>query len=624
MVLRSCLCYKKCPAFVSHRIIQQPKAILTVKSQYPATLYSRQPQQRMFTANSIETSKSLLSSAPPPSPSRTPDTTLDDTLCRALKNELTKKQTKAFYRRLATSGDTYRLISPYLKDYDSIRKVLLEASGYWSVKKIQEIISLCDVQHVKWRLDLLGQLLSAYVFNRKIDSLLVALPMSDTPTDILPFYNAVINKCAKQKEYEHVQQVLDLMKQRSIKPDIATFNILTRMKLSKETLTPDQTLNIYKHMISLDIKPNHATFNTFIKYACNNQQWDSLKIWLDLMEKDSVEANPITSRILFKSCVENPSNPQLSEAFERVSKAVPTKERERFLNTGVTSFLKAKDTVAAMDLLDKTFAADEPVSVYTYNLLMQALCMDGKFETAHDVLNSMIQDKDNIPQPDIVSFTTVMQGLVRSNQHTGIDQLNKLYQKLVDQGMRTNHVLDSVVLYGLIRSNGNKNLVQVKSMFELIMANRHLDRLPRQRANPSLDEIRIYNMMMDFYFLHYHHSDTHRHQTPIEPFTLLHDAVEHKKLKPTVSTLNILVRGLAILNKDLNGAEKMVKILKEKGVEMDEKTVWYLTKTAYDQGQMVRARQWIEKYESQTGQSIKGSGLIYLKSILTKWDKKEA
>ncbi|KAG2210313.1 hypothetical protein INT47_003298 [Mucor saturninus] len=624
MVLRSCLCYKKCPAFVSHRIIQQPKAILTAKTQYPVTLYSRQPQQRMFITTPIRTTKPSAPLAPPPSLQKPITTTLDDTLRRALNNELTKKQTKSFYQRLATSKDTYRLISPYLEGYDSVRKALLEASGYWSVKKIQEIMSLCDVQHVKWRLDLLGQLLSAYVFNRKLDTLLVTLPTSGSLTSILPFYNAVISKCAKQKEYEHVQQVLDLMKQRSVGPDIATFNILTRMKISKEPLTPEQTLDIYKDMVSLGIQPNQATFNTFLKNACNRQHWDSLNNWLDLMEKDGIEANPITSRILFKSYVEFPSNVQISEAFDRVSKAVPINGRERFLNTGVTSLLKIKETGAAMDLLDKAFALEEPVSVYTYNLLMQTLCMDGKFETAHGVLDSMIQDKDNIPQPDIVSFTTVMQGLVRSSQHTELGQLNRLYQKLLDQGLRTNHVLDSVVLYGLVRSDGNKNLAKVKSMFEMIMANRQSDKLPRQRTDTRLDEIRIYNMMMDFYFLHYHHSDTHRHQTPTEPFALLRDAVEHKKLKPTVTTLNILVRGLAILNKDLNGAEKMVTILKEKGVEMNEKTVWYLTKTAYDQGQMARARQWIETYELNSHQPIKGSGLIHLKSILTKWDKKEA
>lgn len=619
MVLRSCLCYKKCPAFASKRITQQPRAVLTVRNQYPGVLYPRSLQQRMFSAstNMIET---------PKQETNPPKNNASD-LQRILNNEYTAKQAKAFFQRLALSKDACILLLPHLDNYPQSRKVLIEAAAYWSVAKIHEMMALCDGKYVKWRLDLLNQLLSSYVLNKELDLLLVALPSTGARSDILPFYNAVLNKCMKQKEYDHVQKVMDLMKERGIEPDTATFNILTRMKLlsSKTPLSPEQTFDIYKSMIALGIQPNHATFNTFIKYTCNNQQWDSLKTWLDMMEEDNVEPNPVTSRILFKSYVEFPTSSGLSQAFERVSKAVPIKGRERFLNTGVTTLLKAKQTKAAMDLLDMTFASDEPLSVYSYNLLMQALCMDGKLATAHDVLDSMIspnqEQKKNIPKPDIVSFTTVMHGLVRSSDHVELDRLQTLYQQLLDQGLRTNNVLDSVVFYGLVRSDRNKNLAKVKAMFELILANKNLVKTPRQRTDSGLEEIKIYNMMMDFYFLHYHHSETHQNQTPTEPFALLHDAVERRKLKPTVCTLNILVRGLAILNKDLNAAEKMVALLKGKGVEIDEKTVWYLTKSAYAQGQMARARQWIETFEQN--QSIKGSGLIHLKSILTKWDKKE-
>jgi hypothetical protein len=174
------------------------------------------------------------------------------------------------------------------------------------------------------------------------------------------------------------------------------------------------------------------------------------------------------------------------------------------------------------------------------------------------------------------------------------------------------------MLYGLVRSDNNDNLTKAKIMFESIMANKSQVKLPRQHGDKTLDDIQIYNMMMDFYFLHYHKSKSLKNQTPQEPFALLNDAVENKKLKPTTTTLNILVRGLAILNKDLAAAEKMVTLLAHKGVQMNEKTAWYLTKSAYKQGQMSRARNWIEKYESQN-RSIKGPGLLHLKSILTKW-----
>ncbi|CAO3639241.1 unnamed protein product [Mucor hiemalis] len=415
------------------------------------------------------------------------------------------------------------------------------------------------------------------------------------------------------------------MKEKGVKPDTATYNILVRTKLvnNSSILEPEETFALYADMIAEGITPNHATFNTFIKHACKHQQWDAVNTWLDMMEEDDVEPNPVTARILFQTYVNNPQSSLLCKAFDRVSTAVPLVEKERFLNTGVSTLLKLKQTKAAMNLLDKTFALDEPLSVYSYNLLLRALCLDGKLTNAQEILNSMIsQGQDSIPKPDIVSFTTTIHGLVRNSSNVQLDQLNTVYKQLMDEGLRTNNVLESVMMYGVIRSDNNKNLSKTKIMFDSIMANKRQFKTPRQHGDTSLEEIKIYNMMMDFYFVHYHKSKTLKHQTPQEPFTLLKDAVENKKLKPTVATLNILVRGLAILNKDLNAAEKMVTLLSHKGVEMNEKTVWYLTKAAYKQGQMNRARKWIEKYESKQ-KSIQGSGLLHLKSILTKWEQKD-
>lgn len=677
MALRSCLCYRKCHASSSQqqkRSIslyikqqQQQRSALTQQQQqhatpnhkkhislrhkYPGLLlhYPRQ-QQRLFTAsvNSIGKQLEKLDLQQPHVITTTNSqqqqrSWIDDfrkDLDRLLNNEFPIKGEIWFYRRLVkfgTANDLYNLFSAKLDsmEYDELRDVLRDAAAYWSVETIHQVMSLCDGKYVNWRLNMLNLLLSSYTLNRNLNHLIGALPTFNTPReDVLPFYNTVLNKCLKQKQYHHVQKVLDLMKERGIDPDTASFNILIRMKLStqvnnKTPLQPQQMFDIYKDMISQGVQPSRATFNTFIKYACQNHHWESLKAWLDMMEEDSIEPSPVTARILFRSYVTHPNSAELSEAFERVSSAVPLMDKERFLNTGVAALLKAKQTKAAMDILDKTFTLDEPLSVYSYNLLIQALCLEGKLDTAQQILDSMVlkqQDNNNnnnrIPKPDIVSFTTLINGLVRNNQHVKLNQLHTLYKQLMDQGLRTNNVLESVILYGLLRSENNDKMTRAKTLFESILANKDRVTSPRQHADTNLEEINIYNIMMDFYFLHYHQSKSLRHQTPQEPFVLLQDAVENKKLKPTVTTLNILVRGLAILNKDLNAAEKMVTYLKDKGVSMDEKTVWYLTKSAYSQGQMSRACRWIETYES-LDKSIKGSGLNHLKSILTKWDKKE-
>lgn len=624
MVLRSCLYYKKCPIFSTKRTITQARNMFAVKPKYPGVSFQPYLPQRL--AMSTVTSVNHIEKIEIPTVT-TPVVTLPvDKFDRLFHKQLTPKQTIAFYRELSKrdATDIYNLLLPKLEtiDYTQLRHILIDAAAYWPVEKILAVMSLCNGKHVPWRLDLLQSLQSSYVRSKNIDDLLRALPESGPNCDILPFYNSVLNKCLKQKQYDHILQVIEMMKQRDIDPDTATNNILTRMQLENCT-TAEESFKLYKDIISDGVKPNLATFNTFVKYACQHKQWDMLSTWLDTMEEDGIKPNQVTLRILFKAYVGNPTNNNVKEAFGRVSESTPINGKEKLLNTGIATLIESKQTKAAMDLLDKTFKLNEPLSLYSYNLLLQALCLDGKLESAQQVLDSMVtRDNNNIPEPDIISFTTLIHGLIRNSVNTDIGQISKVYKQLLDQGLQSNNVLQSVMLYGLIRSNQNTELTKTKSMFELIMKSKSEQRLPRLSTDKELDEMIIYNMMMDFYFLHYHHSKTLRNQIPQEPFALLQDAVEHKKLKPTVSTLNILVRGLAILNKDLIGAEKMVSLLKGKGVEIDEKTVWYLTKSAYNQGQMTKAREWIDLFESEH-KPIEGSGLINLKSILTKWDKKE-
>ncbi|KAI9365903.1 hypothetical protein BD770DRAFT_377507 [Pilaira anomala] len=624
MVLRSCLYYKKCPTFSTKRTITQARNMFAVKPKYPGVSFQPCLPQRL--AMSTVTSVNHIEKIEIPTVTKPVVTLPVDKLDQVLHKQLTPKQTVAFYRELSKRDATeiYNLLLPKLEtiDYTQLRHILIDAAKYWTVEKILTLMSLCNGKYVPWRLDLLQSLQSSYVLSKNIDHLLRALPESGPNCDILPFYNSVLNRCLKQNQYDHLLQVMEMMKQRDIDPDTATNNILTRMQL-KNCTTAEESFKLYKDIISNGVKPNPVTFNTFLKYACKHKQWDMLSTWLDTMKEDGVEPNHITVRILFKAYVDNPTDTNVEEAFERVSKSTPINGKEKLLNTGITKLLETKQTKAAMNLLDKTFESNEPLSLYSYNLLLQALCLDGKVELAQQVLDSMVtRDNNNIPQPDIVSFTTLIHGLIRNSTNTDIEQVSIVYKQCLDQGLQSNNVLQSVMLYGLIRSNQNMEVTKIKSMFELIMKNKNVQRLPRLSTDKELDEMIIYNMMMDFYFLHYHHSITLRDQIPKEPFALLQDAVEHKKLKPTVSTLNILVRGLAILNKDLIGAEKMVSLLKGKGVKIDERTVWYLSKSAYNQGQITKARQWIDLFESEH-KPIEGSGLIDLKSILTKWDKKE-
>lgn len=618
MVFRSCLCSRKYqPLFILHKL----KPSCYGPSKYPGILTTQHPRPasspttRHFTTtphplqNKDNNKKTLFSETHPE-------------LFSVLTKKYTSKQAKSYYRRLSKQSPEHLadLLGSIAKargyDRDLVR-VTVEAAAYWPLQTIQRVLEIWNGRHVYLRLEILKSiLLKKYVIDRDIVPIINALPLKGCSANAMPFYNAALSTCRDAKEYQHVRLIFNLIKERQWTPDTATYNILLRMRLSKEgTRVPG--LSMYQDMIDEGAQPNHATFNTFLKHAIQHKQWHALAQWLDLMQQRDITPTPVTLRILFRALCVHPNQPDLTRAFDRVSAVVPlSTQQEEFLNTGTSALLDQHKTSAAADLLRTTLGLNRPLSTYAYNLLLRSLCQQGQIESAQRVLTSMITT-DSIPEPDIVSFTTVIHGLIRHSDKIDLNQINALYDKLEQQDLRSNNVLQSVILYGLVRSKDNNNLTKTRALFDSIISNKHQAQIPVQHGDCPLDEINTYNMMMDFYFLHYHKSKTYKHQIPKQVFQLLNEAVEIKKLTPTLVTMNIMVRGLAVLNKDLVAAEKVVALLKSKGVAMDERTVWYLAKSAYRQGQVSKARQFINEFPLPITQP----GLKELRMTLNKWDQ---
>ncbi|GAN01006.1 hypothetical protein MAM1_0004c00435 [Mucor ambiguus] len=614
MVFRSCLCSRKYQSlFILHKL----KPSLYGPSKYPGILTTHpRPTAPSSTRHFTTTPHQLHSKK------YNPLSETHSELFSVLTNKYTSKQAKSYYRRLSKqpAEQLADLLGSIAKargyDRDLVR-VTVDAAAYWPLPTIQRVLELWNDHYLYLQLEILKSiLLQKYVIDRDIVPIIKTLPEKGVSTNIMPFYNAALSTCRDLKEYQHVRLIFNFMKDCNLTPDTATYNILLKMRLSKEGADVPG-LKMYQDMVDEGAHPNHATFNTFIKHAIQHKAWNTLEQWLDLMKQLDITPTPVTLRILFRALCVNPNQPELTRAFDRVSAVVPlTTKQEEFLNAGTSALLDQHKTGAAADLLRTTLGLKTKLSTYTYNLLLRSLCQQGQMESAQRVLMSMITT-DSIPEPDIVSFTTVIHGLIRHSEKIDLNQINALYDKLEQQDLRSNNVLQSVILYGLVRSKDNNNLQKTRSLFDSIISNKNRAQIPVQHGDSPLSEMNTYNMMIDFYFLHYHKSKTYKNQIPKQVFQLLNEAVEIKKLKPTLVTMNIMVRGLAVLNKDLVAAEKVVELLKSKGVAMDERTVWYLAKSAYRQGQISKARQFIDDFALP----ITESGLKELKLTLNKWDQ---
>lgn len=511
-------------------------------------------------------------------------------------------------------------------------------------------------------------------------------------------YNMALNVCLKRGNKSHVNRVLDHMDSSGCLLDAASYNMLIRSRLDDGDI--EAATSLYGQMMATGTSssaPTVATYNTFIKYACQHQLWNDMTLWLDrLLLKDEQQPNPVTLRILMAALTDHIDQRVVVDAFDRVVKMVPVKslELERTATTSIVHLLRHKHTDQALDILDQLFGQSSSIatydlSVYSYNLLIHALAQKGQLEAAERVLVSMRDQQPlhggdttttmAIPLPDIVSYTTLIHGYVRSvhNQDIDIGRILTLYKELMDRGLETNAILQAVVLYGMVKS-GFQDIKDCAALFESMISNNgnggdtlefsetmhhvrtyepqwhlyndigstgsHLG--PKHRKmDPKMSQMTMYNMMMDGYFVHQTYERNRRRRSspslssssslsphasddttkgnkrdryiPPESLALLNRAIENK-LPLTTATLNIWVRGLALFNYNLVAAESMVEwMTMTHGVAPDERTIYYLVQSSLAQDRRDKARKWIKQYED-SGRVIQGTGLLYLKDLVIK------
>ncbi|KAI8967756.1 hypothetical protein BDF20DRAFT_917358 [Mycotypha africana] len=519
------------------------------------------------------------------------------------------------------------------KTYRRSRSIFLKAASYWPNDALAQFFKESASRHMQFRLDLMNQILiPRYIRSKDLNIILQALPILPTssperasmvPTtstsaaysNALPLYNAALNATQKSGEFEHMEHIFQLMQERHIPLDAASYNIMIDAKLTshKDSLLPK---DIYDGLLTKLFVPTQATFHIFIKHDIERQNWKHLAFWLDTMKEHQMKPNRVTHRLLFKALAKYPNETVLIDLIDRLTVSTTTSESEK--QSFPTSLLQGIPENAA-DILQSAYKVSQPI--YAFNLLLKFLCEKGSLKLAKQVLD-MMSSIEALPKPDMVSFTTMFHGILRHKHHIDIDHVNSVYDELKQQGKHSN-VLQAVTFYGTLKSNNYQNVKEVLNKFESLLGNSQTHSIQDNEANENdaeqteLDAMTIYNMMIDFYFVHHHKSEHLRDKIPVEVFNLLHEATERKGLRPDVSTLNIMIRGLALFHGDLIAADKLLQAFDKKGIKMDERTCWYLVSAAFRKGNISTAIQYIKNYENMGG-SIKGSGLKDLRNTLLK------
>jgi Pentatricopeptide repeat domain len=419
--------------------------------------------------------------------------------------------------------------------------------------------------------------------------------------------NVVLSRYLRIVNANGARIVLDSMQQHGISPSNVTYNILIHHELFVQD-DPNTANALYEQLNRDATSATAALCNSFLKYHLSKQNWVEAERWLDIaLEISTPKAiNRFTSGILAYALASNPDSTSIASIAERMVTHPAFKDNiddDAVYNSYLTFLLRHNRIGIATQLIQQySHQLPRPLSICTCNLHLHAITMSGDIKEARTMLNKMIHGEDSYPQPDVISFATVINGYVLRNPDgvPDIDTANSMVKDMVNLGIKPNTVVHSILLQGLLTTDYS-DISQARSLFNTIVEQQTSDTSQKQTVSMAI----LYNTMMNGYFIHYRMKN---HNTiPREVYTLLRQG-RRQKVPFTTSTLNIWVRGLAKMYGDIRSAESMFKVFEDMGVQANQRTMWYLIDTAVKKRRWDDAHRWV-MYARDNDIPLTGHGL---------------
>lgn len=421
--------------------------------------------------------------------------------------------------------------------------------------------------------------------------------------------NVVLSQYLRIVNANGARTVLDSMQQHGITPTNVTYNILIHHELFVQD--DPTTANALYEQLNRDSTSTTAAAlcNSFLKYYLSKQNWVEAERWLDIALETSTPTaiNRFTSGILAYALASNPDSTSIASIAERMVTHPAFKDNiddDAVYNSYLTFLLRHNRIGIATKLIQQySHQLPRPLSICTCNLHLHAMTMSGDTKEARSMLDKMIQGEDSYPQPDVISFATVINGYVLRNPDgvPDIHTANAMVKDMVSLGIQPNTVVHSILLQGLLTTDFS-DISQARSLFNTIVEHQSSDTSRKQTVSMAI----LYNTMMNGYFIH--HRMKNHNTIPREVYTLLRQG-RRQKVPFTTSTLNIWVRGLAKMYGDIRSAESMFKVFEDMGVRANQRTMWYLIDTAVKKRRWDDAHRWV-MYARDNDIPLTGNGLL--------------
>ena len=223
---------------------------------------------------------------------------------------------------------------------------------------------------------------------------------------------------------------------------------------------------VFNDMKELRVEPGRITYALMIKGYGQIYKLETSLYYYGLLKASRLTSNEIIYGCILNACVQSKNIRKLTEVYNEMKSDPNVKMNIILYTILIKAFGKSKNLQKSLELyndfLTNTKISEQNISVY--NAMLDA-CVEceqvSKMKEIYEKIREIaIENEDNAPQPDLITYSTVIKGYSRAKD---MDSVYKLYEYLVK---RKDFTLDEVVYNSILDGCAKTNsLSQAKKIY---------------------------------------------------------------------------------------------------------------------------------------------------------------
>ena len=356
--------------------------------------------------------------------------------------------------------------------------------------------------------------------------------------------------CGCSDSVEKAIQILDLVKNgacNDVKADEVLYNSVLDICIRNNKV--DLADKIFEEMKTGEIKPSIVSYSIMIRGYGLIYNIEKAFALYDEIKENGLQSNDIVYGCLMNCAVRCSNINLMIEIYERM-KSLSMKPNSIIYTTLIKGYNKMKLFEKAFEIFDN-LTQDElnKSTIVIYNAILDVCVESGnsfRLKEIYDNIKTSAENLENFPQPNIVTYSTVIKGYIRNKN---IEEAMKIYNFLKENNFKLDEIFFSIIIDGLAASG---DLTKASAVFAEMKA------LNIKRSSV------IYSVLIKMYS----RVSANSPKDTDKAVELIH-LMKEDGIKPSIIAYTTLMQ-MYLRKKQIKEAINMFNQIKKEGLEPDQ------------------------------------------------------